>query len=70
LLVRRRFSIAHELGHYVLHFLPLIEQFEQDGDKFSEIIEALSSPGEDEDAEELPTGKVYTQQTKLVVCQS
>jgi Zn-dependent peptidase ImmA (M78 family) len=65
LLVRRRFSIAHELGHYVLHFLPLIEQFEQDGDEFIEIIEALSSPGEDEDAEELPKGKVYAQQTKL-----
>jgi Zn-dependent peptidase ImmA (M78 family) len=24
-IVRRRFSVAHELGHYVLHFLPLIE---------------------------------------------
>ena len=25
-LVRRRFSIAHELGHYLLHFLPLLER--------------------------------------------
>jgi Zn-dependent peptidase ImmA (M78 family) len=23
---RRRFSVAHELGHYVLHFLPLIDE--------------------------------------------
>lgn len=26
---RRRFSAAHELGHYLLHFLPLLEQHEQ-----------------------------------------
>lgn len=26
--VRRRFSAAHELGHYLLHFLPLIENTE------------------------------------------
>lgn len=25
-IVRRRFSVAHELGHYVLHFLPLIDE--------------------------------------------
>lgn len=25
LLVRRRFSVAHELGHYVLHFRPLLD---------------------------------------------
>jgi uncharacterized protein DUF955 len=28
---RRRFSAAHELGHYLLHFLPMIEVFENDG---------------------------------------
>jgi Zn-dependent peptidase ImmA (M78 family) len=65
LLVRRRFSIAHELGHYVLHFLPLIEQFEQEEGEFIEIIETLLPPDEDKDAEELPKGKVYAQQTKL-----
>jgi Zn-dependent peptidase ImmA (M78 family) len=56
LLVRRRFSVAHELGHYVLHFLPLIEQLEQDGEVI-EIIEALNKA--DEGAEEPPMGKVY-----------
>jgi Zn-dependent peptidase ImmA (M78 family) len=25
-ITRRRFSVAHELGHYVLHFLPLIDK--------------------------------------------
>lgn len=28
--VRRRFSVAHELGHYVLHFRPLIELYDRD----------------------------------------
>jgi Zn-dependent peptidase ImmA (M78 family) len=27
---RRRFSAAHELGHYLLHFLPLLERHNQD----------------------------------------
>jgi hypothetical protein len=26
-LTRRRFSVAHELGHYLLHFLPRLEQW-------------------------------------------
>lgn len=56
LLVRRRFSVAHELGHYVLHFLPLVEQLEQDGEPI-EIIEALNTT--DEEAQEPPVGKVY-----------
>lgn len=56
LLVRRRFSVAHELGHYVLHFLPLMEQLEQDGET-AEIIEALKKT--DEEAEDPPTGNVY-----------
>lgn len=29
---RRRFSAAHELGHYLLHFLPLMQQRLQRGD--------------------------------------
>lgn len=28
--VRRRFSVAHELGHYVLHFQPLLVQAQQE----------------------------------------
>jgi hypothetical protein len=31
-IVRRRFSKAHELGHYVLHFLPLLEREARPGD--------------------------------------
>ncbi len=59
LIVRRRFSVAHELGHYVLHFLPLIEsgvfeQYEQ-----CEIVEALTPFPLEEDADELPTGRIY-----------
>lgn len=29
-IARRRFSAAHELGHYLLHFLPLLERHQQD----------------------------------------
>lgn len=65
LLVRRRFSVAHELGHYVLHFLPLAEQYEYEEDECIEITEALSLSNKDEDAEEAPKGRVYTQQAKL-----
>jgi Zn-dependent peptidase ImmA (M78 family) len=59
LVVRRRFSVAHELGHYVLHFLPLIdarvfEQYEQ-----FEIVEALAPFSSEEDAEDLPNGQIY-----------
>lgn len=40
LLVRRRFSVAHELGHYLLHFQPLLEIAERDRE-YLEITEAL-----------------------------
>jgi hypothetical protein len=59
LVVRRRFSVAHELGHYVLHFLPLIESgfFEQD--EQVEIVEVLAPFPLEEEAEDLPTGRIY-----------
>lgn len=62
LIVRRRFSVAHELGHYVLHFLPLIEsgafeQFEQ-----FEIVETIAPFSTEEDADDLPTGRIYLPQ--------
>ena len=41
-LVRRRFSVAHELGHYVLHFQPLLVQAEQEQSYF-ELCEAQRS---------------------------
>jgi Zn-dependent peptidase ImmA (M78 family) len=40
LLVRRRFSVAHELGHYMLHFRPLLEIAERDRE-YLEITEVL-----------------------------
>lgn len=59
LVVRRRFSVAHELGHYVLHFLPLItsgffERYEQ-----VEIVEVLAPFPLEEETEDLPTGRIY-----------
>ncbi len=58
-LVRRRFSVAHELGHYLLHFLPLIasgafvDEYES-----VEITEALAPSSSEEDADDLPLGQV------------
>jgi Zn-dependent peptidase ImmA (M78 family) len=40
-LVRRRFSVAHELGHYLLHFQPLLSLAESDHE-YCEITDALS----------------------------
>src|SRR6266567_3659484 len=59
LVVRRRFSVAHELGHYVMHFLTLIEsgffeQYEQ-----VEIVEVLAPFPLEEETEDLPTGRIY-----------
>jgi IrrE N-terminal-like domain len=34
-LTRRRFSVAHELGHYVLHFLPLLTRWSAAGPSHS-----------------------------------
>ena len=66
LLVRRRFSVAHELGHYVLHFLPLLQQIAQAEYERIEITEALAwSNAEEEEAEEPPQGKVQPLQAEL-----
>jgi Zn-dependent peptidase ImmA (M78 family) len=40
-LVRRRFSVAHELGHYLLHFQPLLSMAKED-DEYCELTDALS----------------------------
>ena len=58
-LVRRRFSAAHELGHYVLHFLPLIASgVFVDEYELVEITEALAPSSPEEDADDLPLGQV------------
>ena len=59
LLVRRRFSVAHEFGHYVLHFYPLLRA-ERPSDSYEplEITEGLALFSADEDADDLPEGRV------------
>ncbi len=54
---RRRFSAAHELGHYVRHFLPLLERQGRDSSRESLIlIEGLSYPEDEDSAEVMPDG--------------
>lgn len=54
---RRRFSAAHELGHYVRHFLPLLESQEEDAlwDTLI-LVEGLSYSDDGESADEMPAG--------------
>jgi Zn-dependent peptidase ImmA (M78 family) len=59
LVVRRRFSVAHELGHYVLHFLPLLEKGASEQYEQFEIVEALAPFSSEDDADELPAGQLY-----------
>lgn len=54
---RRRFSAAHELGHYLLHFRPLFDQAE-DGAELLEVFEALPRGDEDSEPDELPYGQI------------
>jgi hypothetical protein len=59
LIVRRRFSVAHELGHYVLHFLPLIASGALAVEyELIEITETLAPFSPEEEAEDLPIGDV------------
>jgi Zn-dependent peptidase ImmA (M78 family) len=52
-IARRRFSAAHELGHYLLHFLPLLEQNQQvNSGKPLILTEGLYVVQKDEDGEE------------------
>lgn len=58
-LVRRRFSVAHELGHYVLHFQPLINQYRNDKNYIDfELTESfrLSESDEADDVHDMFTG--------------
>jgi Zn-dependent peptidase ImmA (M78 family) len=58
-LVRRRFSVAHELGHYLLHFLPLIASgvFVDEYEAVA-ITEALAPSSPEEDTDDLPLGQI------------
>lgn len=53
-IVRRRFSAAHELGHYLLHFLPMLDSQPISQDMI--LAEGLTYSKEVPD--ELPTGKL------------
>lgn len=57
---RRRYSAAHELGHYLLHFLPLLGQGGAVGheDEWLVLVEGVSLGTKGEEDEEFPTGKL------------
>ena len=57
LLTRRRFSVAHELGHYVLHFQPLLANADPNGE-FVEAMELFPKSDSENEGESLPTGHV------------
>lgn len=57
LVTRRRFSVAHELGHYLLHFQPLLTNATP-MDGFMEAIEAFPTSESEGDADALPVGQV------------
>lgn len=59
LVVRRRFSAAHELGHYMLHFRPLIESRAANMEQgILEMTEAFPTATEDAEPDMLPQGKI------------
>lgn len=57
LLTRRRFSVAHELGHYLLHFEPLLKN-PTSQDDFMEAIDLFPRVENEIDSETLPIGNV------------
>lgn len=56
-LTRRRFSIAHELGHYLLHFEPLLVHTTAE-DEFIEAIEVFPPVDDESDTDSLPIGNI------------
>jgi hypothetical protein len=56
--IRRRFSIGHELGHYLLHFRPLLARLEKGSELF--LIEAIDAKrnGKALEDDDLPMGRV------------
>lgn len=63
-IVRRRFSIAHELGHYVLHFLPVIDEanIEDEPEKMI-LYEGLVKDERDEDEKTVTGELMFTRAT-------
>lgn len=58
LLTRRRFSVAHELGHYVLHFRPVFLARRHDADEGLAVTDAFPPPPSEETTpDQLPLGR-------------
>ena len=58
MLVRRRFTIAHELGHYFLH-RPLLADSEEYAERFLvETMNTATESADQDEAEELPSGRL------------
>lgn len=55
LFVRRRFSAAHELGHYVLHFRPRLNESLASGEP---LLEALPRSEDEVEPGEFPLGRI------------
>jgi IrrE N-terminal-like domain len=56
---RRRFSAAHELGHYVLHFLPLLEQrTTETSSEAVVLVEGLNYEADIETEGKIPSGQL------------
>lgn len=76
IVVRRRFSAAHELGHYVLHFLPMLAagqtgmmtdsflqvEEEREPDRLPEGCITFTRPGESEQVNMMPATKAQMEQ--------
>jgi Zn-dependent peptidase ImmA (M78 family) len=58
LITRRRFSAAHELGHYVLHFLPELINLNDHDETDVIFTEGLTYGDEEDTQNEIPSGQV------------
>lgn len=63
MVMRRRFSVAHELGHYFLHFRPLLDELAV-GDEplLIEATDAFLVPLDDAEIDELPESRISVRQ--------
>jgi hypothetical protein len=57
-ITRRRFSVGHELGHYLLHFRPLLKRLTEDGELF--LMEGIGAQENKDipESDDMPTGWV------------
>jgi hypothetical protein len=57
-IARRRFSAAHEFGHYLLHFLPLLERGHRLSSEALVLTEGLSYNTDPEEEDGIPLGEL------------